>query len=132
MKALHAASWLIVIHRLKKKKHLLAVTTDRFHPRVGEGLFNKLSGYVPFPLLSFFLKSSKQPWNIRLESSATLFVSTPNVKKKQIMSTYGIVYKNNWAPINHNLFMIKKHFKFKKKIKEIFRIHPEALRFLLY
>lgn len=85
-----------------------------------------------FPFFFFFFKSSKQPWNIRLESSATLFVSTPNVKKKQIMSTYGIVYKNNWAPINHNLFMIKKHFKFKKKIKEIFRIHPEALRFLLY
>lgn len=80
MKALHAASWLIVIHRLKKKPHLLAVTTDRFHPRVGEGLFNKLSRYVPFPL---FFKSSKQPWNIRLESSATLFVSTPNVKKNK-------------------------------------------------
>lgn len=77
MKALHAASWLIVIHRFKKKQnknHLLAVTTDRFHPRVGEGLFNKLSCYVPFPLLFFFFKSSKQPWNIRLESSATLFV----------------------------------------------------------
>lgn len=41
MKALHADF---------KKNHLLAVTTDCFHPRLGEGLFNKLSRYVPFPL----------------------------------------------------------------------------------
>lgn len=79
--------------QIKKNPHLLAVTTDRFHPRVGEGLFNKLSRYVPFPLFFLNRVNSRETldWKVVPPCSSRLQM----LKKTKIMSTYGIVYKNN-------------------------------------